>query len=411
VKTNDEAARSLLHPIKNMNMKKSITYKTLSVLIIAFSLASCGNKNEETKVEEQHNEAQNSVELTAEQYKIVGVSLGKIEIKALSGAIKVNGMLDVPPQNLVSISAPMGGILKTTELLQGLKVKKGEVIAVMQNADYIQLQQDYVDTKSQLEYLEAEYKRQEELAKENVNSQKTLLQSKTQYQSMKAKVSGLKAKLSLLGIDAHEIESGNFQNTITLYAPISGYVTQVNVNIGMFVNPTDVMFKIVDTEHLHAELTVFEKDVPKLKIGQKVRFTLANETVERIATVYLIGREIQEDRTVRIHCHLDKEDDQLLPGMYLKAYVEAGTQTVPALPNEAIVTFEGNNYVFENVSSDEKGTHHFKMIRVSTGVSELGYTEIQLSKELNMESSMVIKGAYDILSKMKNSEGNEGHVH
>lgn len=187
---------------------------------------------------------------------------------------------------------------------------------VLQNADYIQLQQDYVDNKSQLEFLEAEYKRQQELAKENVNSQKILLQSKTQYQSMLAKVSGLKSKLSLLGISSTQIESGNFQSTISLTAPISGYVTQVNVNIGMFVNPTDVMFKIVDTEHLHAELTVFEKDVPKLKIGQKVRFTLANETVERIATVYLIGREIGEDRTVRIHCHLDKEDGELLPGMY-----------------------------------------------------------------------------------------------
>lgn len=392
-------------------MKKSIIYKTLTVLTVALFLSSCGNKKDETKEEAHHEGVENSVELTDEQYKIVGVTLGKIEMKALSGAIKVNGMLDVPPQNLVSISAPMGGFLKSTELLQGLKVKKGEVIAVMQNADYIQLQQDYVDTKSQLEYLEAEYKRQEELAKENVNSQKTLLQSKTQYQSMLAKVGGLKAKLSLLGINTSQIENGNFQNSITLYAPISGYVTQVNVNIGMFVNPADVMFKIVDTEHLHAELTVFEKDVPKLKIGQKVRFTLANETVERIATVYLIGREIREDRTVRIHCHLDKEDDQLLPGMYLKAYVEAGTQSVPALPNEAIVTFEGNNYVFENVPSDEKGRYHFKMIQVITGVSELGYTEVQLPKGINTESSLVIKGAYDILSKMKNSEEEEGHAH
>ncbi|HOZ88544.1 MAG TPA: efflux RND transporter periplasmic adaptor subunit [Bacteroidia bacterium] len=392
-------------------MKKSIFYRNISVLILAFLLTSCGNKKEEPKQEVHTEVADNSVDLTREQFKIVGVTLGKIEMKALSGAIKVNGMLDVPPQNLVSISAPMGGILKSTELLQGLKVKKGEVIAVMQNADYIQLQQDYIDTKSQLEYLEAEYKRQEELAKENVNSQKTLLQSKTQYQSMMAKAGGLKAKLSLLGINTNQIENGNFQNTITLYAPISGYVTQVNVNIGMFVNPTDVMFKIVDTEHLHAELTVFEKDVPKLKIGQKVRFTLANETAERLATVYLIGREIQEDRTVRIHCHLDREDDQLLPGMYLKAYVEAGTQRVPALPNEAIVSFDGYNYVFESLPSGENGIHHFKMIEVITGVSELGFTEVQLSKELNSESTLVIKAAYDILSKMKNSEGDEAQAH
>ncbi|MES2512882.1 MAG: efflux RND transporter periplasmic adaptor subunit [Bacteroidota bacterium] len=392
-------------------MKQLIIYRSITVLIISMLFASCGNKAEETKAEVHHEEAANTVEFTDEQYRVANVTLGNIEMKALSGAIKVNGMLDVPPQNLVSVSAPMGGFLKSTELLQGLKVKKGEVIAVIQNADYIQIQQDYVDNKSQLEYLEAEYKRQEELAKENVNSQKTLLQSKTQYQSMMAKVSGLRSKLALLGISTNQVESGNFQNSITLYAPISGYVTQVNVNIGMFVNPTDVMFKIVDTEHLHAELTVFEKDVPKLKIGQKVRFTLANETTERIATVYLIGREIREDRTVRIHCHLDKEDMELLPGMYLKAYVEAGTQSVAALPDKAIVNFEGNDYIFISVTSDEKGTHHFKMVQVVKGVSELSYTEVQLPKDVSSESSIVINGAYDILSKMKNSEEDEGHSH
>ncbi len=390
-------------------MKNNIIYKSITIVFLSVMLASCGSKVEEEKKEEHHEDPANTVELTNEQYKVANISLGNIEMKALSGAIKVNGMLDVPPQNLVSVSAPMGGFLKSTELLQGLKVKKGEVIAVIQNADFIQIQQDYVDSKSQLEFLEAEFKRQEELAKENVNSQKTLLQSKTQYQSMMAKVSGLKAKLSLLGISPTQVESGNFQNSITLYAPISGYVTQVNVNIGMFVNPTDVMFKIVDTEHLHAELTVFEKDVPKLKIGQKVRFTLANETTERTATVYLIGREIREDRTVRIHCHLDKEDMELLPGMYLKAYVEAGTQKVAALPDKSIVNFEGKDYAFINITSDKKGTHHFKMIPVIKGVSELNYTEVQLPKDISNESSFVVNGAYDILSKMKNSEEEESH--
>lgn len=391
--------------------KKIIIYKTIALLFFTIAVTSCGNKSEETKQEEHHEEETNTVELTDEQFKIVEVKLGKIEMKALSGAIKVNGMLDVPPQNLVSISVPLGGFLKSTELLQGMKVKKGEIIAVMQNAEYIQLQQDYVDSKSQLEYLEAEYKRQEELAKENVSSQKILLQSKTQYQSMMAKVSGLKSKLSLLGINTNQIESGNFQNSITIYAPISGYVTQVNVNIGMYVNPTDVMFKIVDTEHLHAELTVFEKDVPKLKIGQKVRFTLANETDERIATVYLIGREIGEDRTVRIHCHLDKEDEELLPGMYLKAYVEAGTKSVAALPDKAIVNFEGNSYIFISIPSDEKGTHHFKMVQVTKGISELGYIEIQLPKDINADNPIVVNGAFDVLAKLKNSEEEEGHTH
>ncbi|HRH62094.1 MAG TPA: efflux RND transporter periplasmic adaptor subunit [Bacteroidia bacterium] len=388
-------------------MKKTIINKTLALLFIAVLFASCGSKTEETKQEEHHEEEASVVELTPEQVKIINLKLGKIEMKDLSGAIKVNGMLDVPPQNLVSISAPMGGFVKSTELLQGMKVSKGQAIVVMQHPDYIQMQQDFLESKSQLDYLELEYKRQQELSKDNVNSQKTLQQAKSQYESMLAKNAGLKAKLMMLGINGDKLTSQTIQNTISINSPISGYVTHVNVNIGMYVNPTDVMFKIVDTEHLHAELTVFEKDVPKIKIGQKVRFTLANETDERTATVYLIGREISEDRTVRIHCHLDKEDLDLLPGMYLKAYVEAGTQSLPAIPNEAIVNFEGKDFIFVA----EKEANHFKMLEVTKGISELGFTEVEMKEGLNNESLIVISGAYDILAKIKNSEEEGGHAH
>lgn len=389
-------------------MKKIIIInKILAFVFTAVLISSCGSKTEETKQEEHHEEEMSVVELTPEQIKIINLKLGKIEMKDLSGAIKVSGMLDVPPQNLVSISAPMGGFVKSTELLQGVKVTKGQTIVVMQHPDYIQMQQDFLETKSQLEYLELEYQRQQELSKDNVNSQKTLQQAKSQYEGMLAKNAGLKSKLMMLGINGEKLTSQTMQNSITITSPISGYVTSVNVNIGMYVNPTDVMFKIVDTEHLHAELTVFEKDIPKIKLGQKVRFTLANETDERTATVYLIGREISTDRTVRIHCHLDKEDLDLLPGMYLKAYVEAGTRSLPALPNEAIVNFEGKDYVFVA----EKEANHFKMLEVTKGISELGYTEVALKEGLNNESLIVTNGAYDILAKIKNSEEDEGHGH
>jgi len=381
-------------------MKKKITInKILAILFIIVLTSSCGSKPE-VAITEEHKEEPSVVELSAEQIKTINLKLGKVEMKDLSGAIKVNGMLDVPPQNLVSISAPLGGFVKSTELLQGMKVTKGEAIVVMQHPDYIQMQQDYLDTKSQLEYLEMEYKRQQDLSKDNVNSLKNLQQAKSQYESILAKNAGLKAKMVMVGINTEKLTSQSIQSSITIVSPISGYVTSVNVNIGMYVNPTDIMFKIVDTEHLHAELTVFEKDIPKIKLGQKVRFTLANETVERTATVYLIGREISSDRTVRIHCHLDKEDLDLLPGMYLKAYVEAGTQNLPALPDQAIVNFQGKDYVFVA----EKQPNHYKMVEIKKGISELGYTEINLENGISNESLIVVNGAYDILAKMKNSE-------
>ncbi len=381
-------------------MKKEQIIKYLIGPVLCLLAVSCGTKTEQAATQGAEVVAKDLVELSQEQMKAIQLQLGKVETKNLSGVVKANGMLDVPPQNLVTISAPMAGFVKGTELLQGMHVHKGQTVVVMQHPDYVQLQQDFLELKSQLDYLKAEYQRQQDLAKDNVNAAKILQQAKAQYESSLAKSAGLRTKLQLLGINADKLTEQNLQSTISIPSPISGFVTQVNVNIGMYVQPTDVMFKIVDTEHLHAELVVFERDIPKIRVGQKVRFTLANETKERSAEVYLVGREINPDRTVRIHCHLDTEDHNLLPGMYLSAYVEAGAKNVPALPEEAVVNFEGNDFVF--VTTEKQG--QFKIVQVSKGINELGYTEVAFNKDLRPESQVVVKGAYDLLSKLKNSE-------
>lgn len=403
-----------------MKHLKTIFY----ILLITFSssvLFSCGEKKSEQEATEEshHDEEDNTVELTSEQYDMAGIELGQIENKQISGTIKVNGTLDVPPQQKVSISVPLGGFLKDTPLLQGSHVNKGQMIAVIENLDFIQLQQDYLDAKTKLEFADLDYKRQQELAKENVNAQKIVQQAKTNFFSLQAQVNGLRAKLKVLSINTEEVEKGNISSTIKLYSPISGYVTEVAVNIGKFINPADILFEIVDTEHLHVELTVFEKDVPKLKIGQTVRFTLANETKERTAKVYLLGREIGPNRTVQIHCHIDKEDINLLPGMYLKAVVETGGIEVPAVPEKAIIDFQGKKYIFYEISQSPHGalkeedpkTHageyHFGMLEIEIGNTELGYTEVKLPTEFSTEAKIVVKNAYAILSKMKNTEEEE----
>ena len=384
-------------------------FKYILLLSSTLLLVSCGNPKEvqETGKEDTHEES-DVVSLSPEQYKVADIRLGAIEMKELSGTTKVNGVLDLPPKSLVSISTPLEGILKDTEMLQGMHVKKGTLVAVMQNPEFIQMQQDYLDYKSQLQFLKLELDRQEELAKENVNSKKALQKASSEYHSVSARLLGQKTKLSLLDISFSELEKGNLKKTFNLYAPISGYVTQVNTNIGAFASTTDVLFQIADTEHLHAELTVFEKDVPKLKIGQKVRFTLANEQTERMATVFLIGREISKERTVQIHCHLDKEDTQLIPGMFLKAYVESGANKVAALPDQAIVEFEGKKYVFIELGL-EGNSHQFKMIEVKIEVAENGYTQVSSAESLTA-AKIVVKGAYDLLSQVKNAES-EGHSH
>lgn len=393
-----------------MNPILIYTKKTVIILSLSSILIACGHEKEEVKTDAttKHHEESSVVSFTDAQYKTVGIELGYITNRVLSGTIRVNGKLDVPPQQLISISVPVGGFLKSTELLQGSYVKKGQVMAMLESQDYIELQQSYLDAKSQLEYAEADYQRQQQLANENANAQKTLQQAKANYFTLKSKVGALNQKLKLLNISTKTIEQRGIQSTITLYAPISGYVTEVNGNIGKHVSPTDVLFEIVDTEHLHAELTVYEKDVPKLKIGQRVRFTLANETKERIARVYLIGRKISNERTVQIHCHIDKVDKEMLPGMFLTAFVESGGQNLPSLPDEAIVSFEGKKYAFittdQHQNKQQSGEHHFEIIPIQTGISEQGYTEVILPPSINNTTHVVTKGAYSLLSKMKNSE-------
>lgn len=388
-------------------------HKTIFFLLLLFALSSCGNKGntpaaDSTATEEHHEE--NIVELTKAQYQTVNIQTGAITPRELSGSIKVNGLLDVPPQQTVSISMPYGGILRNTALLEGYWVKKGQVIAQMEHPDYIQLQQDYLDTKSQLGYLSREFDRQKELSAENVTSKKTFQKTEADHRSLEIRLEALKQKLLLMNISVAQLEKGTILRAIPVITPISGYVTKVNANTGKFVSPNEAMFEIVDTEHLHAELTVFEKDIPRLKIGRKVRFILSNETKERTATIHLIGREIDNDRTIRVHCHLDREDKEMLPGTYLKAWVETGAAEVPSLPDEAIVMDGDKQYVFLLESTDEEH-YHFSRVEVQTGVSEGGYTEVVLPSSVDAGTAkIVVSGAHDLLAKMNNGD-EEGHAH
>lgn len=390
--------------------------KSIYFLILLFALASCGNKDNKSKApaadstaaEEHHDE--NIMELTKAQYQTVNIQTGSIAPRELSGSIKVNGMLDVPPQQTVSISMPFGGILRNTALLEGYWVKKGQIIAQMEHPDYIQLQQDYLEAKSQLGYLSREFDRQKELSEEQVTSKKTFQKTEADHRSLQIRLEALKQKLLLLNISVAQLEKGNILRAIPVVAPINGYVTRVNANIGKFVNPNEAIFEIVDTEHLHAELTVFEKDIPRLKIGRKVRFILSNETKERTASIHLIGREIDNDRSIRVHCHLDREDREMMPGTYLKAWVETGAAEVPSLPDDAIVMDGDKQYIFLLESADAEH-YHFNRIEVKTGVSEGGYTEVTLPSTVDTATAkIVVNGASDLLAKMKSGD-EEGHGH
>jgi cobalt-zinc-cadmium efflux system membrane fusion protein len=380
-------------------MKISINF-ILSITLF-FLLASCSKKEAEKKIITNEKPETDEVILNEVQFKTAGIETGQIELRDLNTLVKVNGKLDVPPQNMVSVSAPLGGFVKNTELLQGMKVKKGQTLVVMEDPAYIQLQQDYLDAKSQSVFLEAEYKRQEELARENVTAAKTFQQTQANYKTTQSKLEALTAKLKLIYINPQSLENGTIQATISIPSPLDGYITQIHINRGSYVNPTNVMMQIVDTEHLHAEAEVFEKDIFKIKIGQRVIIRLSNEQVDREAKVFLIGKEITPERTVRIHCHLEKEDFSLLPGMYFSGVIETSDQKLFSLPEEAFVSFEGVNYAF--VVLDES-KHRFRMMPVTKGNCENGFCEINLPQGVDSKSGFVTKGTFDLMGLLKNTE-------
>ncbi|MDF7812644.1 efflux RND transporter periplasmic adaptor subunit [Hymenobacter sp. YC55] len=390
--------------------------KYLTMLLLLLAVGSCGKKQEAateakdspealaetTKKQEGPEAAPNEVVLSAEEQKLGGIQVGSISRRALGQGLKVNGVLDVPPDQLASVSAPLGGFVDRTALLQGTRVRKGEVLATIRNPDFAQLQQDYLETRSQLTYAKAEYERQAELYRQEVAPQKNFQKAQAEYQGLQAKAAAQAARLRASGLPV----GGTIVTTAALRAPVSGFVKTVNVTVGQSVTPTDVLFEIVDPEHLHVELTVFEKDVPQVHKGQLVRFSLSNDrpSTERTARVYLISRAISDERTVRVHAHLDQEDHALLPGTFVRAVIETNRATVPAVPEKAVVQFEGRHYVY--TAMPQAG--HYRMVEVQPGLSEDGYTAVQLPATTASDSArLVIEGAYSLLAKMKNSEEEE----
>jgi cobalt-zinc-cadmium efflux system membrane fusion protein len=437
-----------------------IAFLKSGILLLTIALSSCSNqsKNEQTKQEGSQPQAA-EISFTKEQCSNAKIEIGAMQKKGLSNILKVNGVLDVPPQNLVSVSAPISGFLKSTTMLEGLYVHKGEIIATIEHTDIAQLQLDFIESKSKFELAELELNRQKELNKAEVNSSKILQQSQHEFNITQAKYKALEEKLRIVGINKLDVLKGNISGVINIHSPINGYVSKVKVNVGKMINQQDVLFEIVDPEHLHAELTVFEKDIVHIKEGMKVRFRLANNPEDELtAAVYLIGRSFDESRSVRIHCHLDKEDKNLLPGMYINAIIELEAKEVNAIPIDAVVRENEKQFIF--IQTDEKncGTHpdcvqhlmncaidencpehpaceahekcinkkncthkncsahdncaassaittgyQYKIIEVKTGVSDGNYIEIIPSIPINDTTKIVTKGAYFILSQLKMS--------
>ncbi|HNE51087.1 MAG TPA: efflux RND transporter periplasmic adaptor subunit [Chitinophagales bacterium] len=362
---------------------------------------SCNNK---PKAEQQiaADIQSNNVTLTEAQYKNAGIEIGKIDSKVISSTIKLNGKIDVPPQNMVSISVPLGGYLKSTQLLPGMHVNKGEVLAVMEDPQYIQIQQDYLTAKAQFEYNESEYLRQKELNQSKAASDKVFEQVKATYQTQNIMIKALEQKLKLIGVNPSTITPNTISKSIQIHSPISGFVSSVNVNIGKYVTPSDVLFELVNPSDIHLALTVFDKDLSKLSIGQKlVAYTNTHPEKKYECEIILISKSLNSDNSTQVHCHFKQYDKTLLPGMFMNAVVELSDTHTAVLPEDAIVHFENKNFVFV-----ENGNKQFGMSEVQIGNTENGFTEI-LNAQAFAGKKIAVKGAYSLLMALKNVGGEE----
>lgn len=383
----------------------------LSIIILSLiiSLNSCTNRDSKsvggaTEVEVLPEDI---VELRDDQIILAGVEMGIIEMRTLSNSLKVNGIITVGPQNLATVCMPLGGFIKNTTLLPGNRVSKGQTLATIENQEFVDIQQSYLEAKNRLFFAEAEFNRHTDLYKNDVYSESNLQQVTVEYKNLKALVKSLEQKLILIGISPEKLNEENISSTVNLVSPISGFLKEVNVNIGKSVSPNDVLFEIVNNEKLFLELTLFEKDAYRVVPGQKIRFFVNNGDDVHDAVITQTGKAVSNDKTLIVYASVVSASKNVLPGMYVNALIEESDIKVTSLPSDAVVSFDDKNYIFAFEKDKEeagKAITEYKIIEVKKGISSSGYTEIILPEGFDINTTkVVIKGAYNLLSAKKNA--------
>lgn len=439
--------------------------KTLSIgsifLSATFFLTACGAKSdseaktkEETKIqvkegksgEVETTENSDYVELTDEQMKVIGIQLGAIEQRGINSSIKVNGVLEVPNQFKAKVSSLFSGTVRTLNIRPGSNVSKGQTIATIVNPDLVNMQQQYLTVNTRINLAQLEYERQKTLVAGNAGARKNLQQAETELRTLNTEKTALQKQLSTLGISPTRVASGNITSSLAVPAPISGTVSKVDAQIGTFTDANTIIAEIVNNQQLQVKLLMYEKDLPKVRLNQVIQFTLTNNSAKQYeAVVNSIATSFEEGTTtVAVRAVIKNAKTGLIEGMSVNAMVNMGSVTVPSVPNEAIVTFQGQDYIFaqmENKSDSDskertdstelvKGVKEqpkkegknegneqkenakeprvsFKRVKVAKGTSSMGYTEIRLLEEVPTNAKIITKGAFFALGKMTNA-GEEG---
>ena len=367
--------------------------KLFYIFILGVFLTACKQDVKEEMTAQNEDE----ISISAAQFQNMKMEIGSPIEQDFNVGIKATGKIDVPPINRVKITSFLGGYIKSTHLLIGDKVKKGQALVTLENTDFIDIQKDYLEVAEQISYLKSEYERQKTLYDEKITSQKNYLKAESDYKRANGMYQSLKKKLQVLNISPAQVQKGNLTSTITIYAPIAGDVTVMNANVGMFMAPSDIILEIVDTDHLHVELAIFEKDILKVKEGQNILFTVPQASKEEFnAKVVLVGKSIEgNDRTIMIHGHLDDAIKQrLLTGMFVEATILTDSKKGLGIPVDALITENNKNFVL--LLQENKGNYIFKKTLVNIGEKSEKYVEILPNETINENSKIVTKGVFDL---------------
>jgi RND family efflux transporter MFP subunit len=426
--------------INNHNKMKYIHSRNsvfaLSILtLFATCLYSCSNsgsvEKKETTAAEEHTKSASEVSVTKKQFDALKIETGNIEQKNLIDVLKSTGFLKVPPQNKANITVALGGTVKNILVQEGKHVSKGQTLLTLTNPEFIKMQEEYLDAKSQLIFAEAEYNRQKELSSKNVASQKTFQQVESTYNSLRAKFNSLNQQLILLDFNTNDLTQETISSVINVISPINGNISKIFINIGANAEASKTLMDVVDNSHLHLDLFVFEQELPKIKNGQTIDFSLTNLPGKTYsATIFSIGSAFEnETKTIPLHAEITGNKDGLIEGMNVTGSINLGHNLVPAVPSSSIASFSGNDYIFivsdlhskEEKDSKKKEIQHdvkdksehsqeqqgeifgFKRIQIKKGISNGGYTEITPLEEIPADAKVVINGAFYLMAMLTNA--------
>lgn len=411
-----------------------IKYYIIYFVIISLFMLNCGKKEtgedskgevEAEQTEENHEEAPQTIAvLSEEQMKSVDITLGSVEMKELTSTIKANGLLRVPNSRKAAVTSLYGGVIKTINVQIGDFVKKGQALATISNPEYIQIQEQYLTVNSRISFAEQEYRRQKELFDNDAGAKKNLQSADAELKSLRTQKSSLQRQLQLMGINPGTINNRNLKSGLVITSPISGTISNINAQIGSYVDVSSPVLDIIDNNSIHLDLQVFEKDLPKMKVGQIVHFKLTNNPeTEYDATIYSIGSSFEnESKTISVHANVTGNKTGLIDGMNITGIVSLDKSASPAIPDEAIVEADGKYYVF--VLTDKKPEHseeknheqetkesvktmNFEKVEIVKGSSDMGYTAITSVSPIAADAKIVVKGAFFVNAKLSNSGEHE----